>query len=282
MMETLDKATEAPCVVDFSHLRHFILFVGYPRSGHSLVGSLIDAHPHAIIAHEFDILLHWPDYSNPALSLVERRDKLFTDLYDNSKNVLILKHGRKQSGYEYTVPSQHNGRYEDKLLIIGDKKGGATAAALYKNPGRLDELQELVGVPIKLVHVIRNPFDAMASHVKHKKVTTTDSEVFTYFLERFESQASIIQRLKEQRKYPMIDIRSEDLITDAKKEVQRLFTFLELPIDEKFLQDAAGIVFTKPSYSRKGITWREEDKNKVADLVARTEFFHGYEFDIKE
>ena len=29
--------------------------------------------------------------------------------------------------------------------MIGDKKGGATAAALFKNPARLDELQELVG-----------------------------------------------------------------------------------------------------------------------------------------
>jgi len=41
---------------DFSKLRNFVLFVGYPRSGHSLVGSLIDAHPHAIIAHEVKTL----------------------------------------------------------------------------------------------------------------------------------------------------------------------------------------------------------------------------------
>ena len=125
-------------------------------------------------------------------------------------------------------------------------------------------------MPIKLVHVIRNPYDAMASHVKHKNVTASDSEVFKYFLERyiyrihtsfllvltsdsrFESQASIIKRLKAEQseKYPMIDIRSEDLIADPKKEIQRLFSFLELPIDEKFLTDSAGIVFGKPSYSR--------------------------------
>jgi len=43
---------------DFSKLRNFVLFVGYPRSGHSLVGSLIDAHPHAIIAHEVKILAY--------------------------------------------------------------------------------------------------------------------------------------------------------------------------------------------------------------------------------
>jgi hypothetical protein len=32
------------------------LFIGYPRSGHSLIGSLIDAHPHAALGHELDLL----------------------------------------------------------------------------------------------------------------------------------------------------------------------------------------------------------------------------------
>jgi len=53
-----------------------------------------------LLPNQFDILLHWSDYENPSLSLEERRHKLFSDLYDNSKNVLIVKQGRRQSGYE--------------------------------------------------------------------------------------------------------------------------------------------------------------------------------------
>jgi hypothetical protein len=42
---------------DFSNVRTFILFVGYPRSGHSLIGSIMDAHPNVIIAHEVRLCL---------------------------------------------------------------------------------------------------------------------------------------------------------------------------------------------------------------------------------
>ena len=41
---------------DFDDVRGFVIFVGQPRTGHSLVGALLDAHPNALIAHELDAL----------------------------------------------------------------------------------------------------------------------------------------------------------------------------------------------------------------------------------
>jgi len=40
----------------FDKVRTYVMFVGYPRSGHSLIGSLLDAHPNVVIAHEMDAL----------------------------------------------------------------------------------------------------------------------------------------------------------------------------------------------------------------------------------
>ena len=42
-----------------SHLTAFLLFVGYSRSGHTLVGSLLDGHPNAIIGNEYGALARW-------------------------------------------------------------------------------------------------------------------------------------------------------------------------------------------------------------------------------
>ena len=33
----------------FDDLKAFVMFVGYPRSGHSIVGALLDAHPHLTV-----------------------------------------------------------------------------------------------------------------------------------------------------------------------------------------------------------------------------------------
>ena len=47
-----------------NHIEKFILFIGYPRSGHSIVGSLMDAHPHMVIANEFLLLRNWKYFSD--------------------------------------------------------------------------------------------------------------------------------------------------------------------------------------------------------------------------
>ena len=36
-------------------VKTFIFFVGHPCSGHSIVGSLIDSHPHMVISHEYTL-----------------------------------------------------------------------------------------------------------------------------------------------------------------------------------------------------------------------------------
>ncbi len=40
----------------FADLERFWSFIGYPRSGHSLIGSLINAHPDVVVCHELDTL----------------------------------------------------------------------------------------------------------------------------------------------------------------------------------------------------------------------------------
>ena len=35
-------------------LEQFVVFVGYGRSGHTLVGALLDGHPRALVANEAD------------------------------------------------------------------------------------------------------------------------------------------------------------------------------------------------------------------------------------
>ena len=35
------------------------MFIGYPRSSHSLVGAILDAHPEIIIPHEYDVIAKW-------------------------------------------------------------------------------------------------------------------------------------------------------------------------------------------------------------------------------
>jgi hypothetical protein len=96
----------------FRAVRSYCIFIGYPRSGHSLVGSLLDAHPNIVIAHELDAL----KYMNAGFS----RGQILNLIVDRSR--IFTKQGRVWTGYSYRVPGQWQGNHRD-LRVIGDKNG---------------------------------------------------------------------------------------------------------------------------------------------------------------
>ena len=52
--------------------------------------------------------------------------------------------------------------------MIGDKKGGRTSQLISKDLSSIKQLEEIaknVGVPMKFIHIVRNPFDNIATMV---------------------------------------------------------------------------------------------------------------------
>ena len=71
---------------DITGLRTFVLFLGFGRTGHSIVGSLLDAHPDIIIPHEYNVL------KVVAPPLTKKEDWLlilFNKLYKSSHNSVV-------------------------------------------------------------------------------------------------------------------------------------------------------------------------------------------------
>jgi hypothetical protein len=137
------------------------MFIGYQRSGSTLVRSLLDAHPSVIIAHELT-----------ALKLVEAgvgKRSLYQLLLENSQDRAQNKR-QLMHGYNYKVPNQWQGRF-DELRVIGDKKAAASTAQLAKNPRLLHWLRNTVATEVKFVHVVRNPYDNIATWCKRHSST---------------------------------------------------------------------------------------------------------------
>jgi hypothetical protein len=156
--------------LDFSGIRLYGMFLCHARSGHSLLGSLLDAHPEIVIAHEFH-----------ALRFVQRggrRDQLFQGLLRSSEN--FSRRGRKWNGYNYKVPNQWQGRYQ-KLSVIGDKMGFSSTGILKRDPLLLRQLQATVQIPIKFFRMIRNPFDNIKTLSRYYYRNKLTSAIEGYF-----------------------------------------------------------------------------------------------------
>ena len=164
------------------HIEKFVIFIGYPRSGHSIVGSLMDAHPHMVIANEFLLLRNWKyfsdrekesDESNP---FYKHKSYLFNILYKRSywDTTDGLRNEQKaMKNYTLSMDSSlWQGRFDKYISVIGDKSGGVTAGTYLISNSTfsryLDELRVTVNIPIKAIHVIRNPYDQISTCVLYK------------------------------------------------------------------------------------------------------------------
>lgn len=248
---------------EFDGVRTFCMFVGYPRSGHSLVGSLLDAHRNAVIGHEMDVLRF--------LGRGFGRRQLFHLLVENARQ--FSEGGRQWTDYTYDVPGQWQGRFES-LQVIGDKKGGRSTRRLDADPGLLDRFRAEVRVPLRMVHVVRNPFDNIATRFRRNEKLDLATSAERHF-ELVEAVAALKRRVAQDE---MIDVRHEDLIADTPGTLRRICEFLDLDAPAEYLDACDGIVFSAPRRSRSQTQWPADLVERIRERASAYPFLEGYGF----
>jgi hypothetical protein len=242
-------------------VRTLCLFIGYPRSGHSLVGSLLDAHPQMAIAHELDALLYLRRGFQP-------REILYLMLEVSRFHGEI---GRRWGPYHYEVPGQWQGRHTT-LQVIGDKKGGMTTLRIARNPLLLKQVMTRFGKRKRFVHVLRNPFDNIAAMVQ--KGQSLKAAIAEYF-RLLQTNRAIIKRVGADA---VATLHHEDLIADPKAELGRLCSFLGVAAEPDYLDACAGIVFAAPHQPRHKIPWPADAVRLIERRIAAKPMLDRYRF----
>jgi hypothetical protein len=252
----------------YAELDIFCLFIGYPKSGHSLVGALLDAHPDVVIAKA----------TNPlALVAVDGmpRDEAFALLLESSREEALR--GRKQNRYRYGVEGQWQGQART-LRVLGDKFSDRTTKRIARSPGALEVFAREVGVPLRLLHVVRNPFDMVARIAKQKMKQGTDEERRARATAYIGRLADINDEVIARGDYPVLTVRQESLIADPRGELTRTCQFVGVDSPADYLDACAAIVFPEPHQTRALLEWTDEQVAAVDRVIAAHSFFSGYGF----
>ena len=153
----------------YADIRTFAMFVGQPRSGTSLLGSLLNAHRNTCIAQELNALkfLRRGYTRDQIYWLIQARDREFG------------RGGRNWTGYQYVVPNQWQGRCEN-LTVIGDKKAGKSTEELARRPELSDQLRRSLGISVRVIQIVRNPFDVITT-IHRKTRASLDDAVHAHF-----------------------------------------------------------------------------------------------------
>jgi hypothetical protein len=245
-------------------IERWCCFIGYPRSGHTLVASLLDAHPEMVISNELD-----------AFRFLEHGFGK-RQLYG-----LILWHERTfgygKDDFDYSVPGAHQGSVV-RLRVIGDKRGTATGFRLAGDVGLVDRIRKVTGVPIRVLQHSRNPFDIIATSA------TTEAhggeprlpEAIRWFSMWSRNLEVVRARLHPDEQ---LETRHERLVAAPVDELARITGFLGVDAPPDYLDRCAEAVWASPRRSRHSVPWNDDQVAEVDGLIARYPWLEGYTFD---
>jgi Sulfotransferase family len=248
---------------DIEHIQRYCMFIGYPRSGHSLVGSLLDAHPEIVISHELDALRY------VSLGVVGRL-QLFALILEQERR--FHDAGAEWTGHKYSVPGQWQGRF-DRILVIGDKKGGRSTARIGRRPELIDRLRSIVRVPVRMVHVVRDPFDNIAT--MHLRGEGSMDECARRYFEMADVNRSLRRRFGQD----VLDVHHDELVRGPGQELTGVCSHLGVDASPSYIDACASIVSPAPHRSRLEVPWPKRLLRDVEARAADVDFLARYAFD---
>lgn len=248
---------------DLAEVRESCLFVGPPKTGHSLVGALLDAHPRMAIAHESDVVLQ--------LRAGFRRAQIFALILDNARRQAAR--GRRESGYDYDVPGQWQGRWE-RLHVIGDKHAEATTLRLLLRPALWRRVEAQLGVP-RLVHVLRHPCDVIASLMRPRSRGLDLAAATDYYFALLAVVPELRRRVGDEH---FFELRHEELIAAPAERLAELCRFLGEEAPEDYLRSCTARVFPSARRARDEVAWSAAAIGDIARRAARFDCLRGYDF----
>ena len=224
----------------------------------------MNAHPDVVIAHELD-----------ALALIRKgfnREQIYRRLISRSRS--FAASGGEWRGYKYAVAGEWQGRFRE-LRVIGDKKGGGSTRKLASEPELLDRLHETVGTKVRLIHVIRNPYDNVSTMFQGRNGDQSLEAVAMRYAALCDTNQKIKNRLNENA---IFDLRHEALVEDPESSLGELCRFLNLEYEGDYLKHCASIVATTPHKSRYEIEWTSDALGRIRGSIEEHDFLRGYSF----
>ena len=254
-----------------ANVRNVVFTIGFNRSGSSLIGDLLTAHPNIVMSNEANVI---DDYFNQ--KIVTRESFLCQ----------MIKADMERVRKNY-VADQYQGCYDNRIEIIGDKHSSVNTRLFSEEDSNIEKIQEMIGLPVLFIFNVRNPYDMASSAlttVPQFRLAAWHEEAHKYM----KRAVSYIEKWSERNKRLMEQIpahhvfisRHETFVDNPKEQLRKICDFLSVAKTEDYLSACTAATHKVPNKSRDRIDWPEEFKGRVEELIGNYEFFSGYTWEI--
>ena len=306
-----DYKIPAPDTAYFDDIHTMALVSYFPRSGSSLLGYLLTAHPNMIIANEpaqpgerlyekvpLIVLLNYILYMDRMRYEDAEKIRSLRTLEEASGSNNAVKRFYDQQERYIFVPNQWQARCES-LKVIGVKNSLPLAESL-----SVEEVLQKLKKNLKkfrirrlrFIFTVRNPYDMIATDVvywaRNKRLRVVTQDDVNKMLD-YKIKISFPMMCRKGKKLfklmqptdtpkPATDIminKHEELVASPSAQLNKLCEFLKLSCPPDYLKDCASVVRSKINKSRYELNWSDEQKEEVRKIIDKYDFFSGYDWD---
>ncbi len=260
--------TELPQYQEYiSNIRKAVFTVGFNRSGSSLIGDLLSAHPNIVMDNESGIIRRYMKGEFTS------RESLLS---------FIIKYDMNRGKKKNYVAGQYQQHYDCNIEVVGDKHSPHNTVFLTKSESNtLEELEKFIQLPIKLLFNVRNPYDMVASMVNsipnwRQSQNEKIKKAISFFTHRSADNMKLIDQVPTNR---IFMIRLEDFIATPKSMLSDICDFLGVAKTPEYLSSCTEVTYKMPNKSRDTLNWNEEYGREIDALIKKYEFFSGYSRD---
>lgn len=226
-------------------IEKFVSFIGPVRTGHSLVASILDAHPNMAVSLN----------TNPFLRFIDgySRKEMFNIIFQYCED----SRRRKKGGYKYFI----KGTTQSETKVLGDSMSTQKNAITFTNDKLFKKFCDYIGTPIYWFWVVRNPFENIQSG------SSISGNDINHMLKLYTERIHMTHEFYKKNKNRVFIIHLEKLILDPDHWISQMLNFLEMPINDEYLDICSDFIFSKPHKVFCRDDWTDEQIDKINNLI---------------
>jgi hypothetical protein len=235
----------------------FLLIIGNARSGSTILGAVLDAHPNMVVANETIESGHlWRGLDG---------GKILAGIFQNAEQQALESTRSAVCGQKSAWPPSK----KQDIRVVGDKIWNPATLFLHGKYNLIPSLEERVVAPVALIHACRNPFDAISS--MHLKSGAPVGDRIRWYSVHCEAVAAISERMPGNR---FLHVHHEELIQRPSVVLANCCRFLDVPFSDAYLERCKPLLLGVPRQTRRQVEWTALEIDRVRELM---DSFHWLE-----
>lgn len=259
-------------------MKSLCLFCCHGQSGHTVLAAILDAHPKIALAEES----HFAKkifFKNRTLESLIEGVKASSNQQARKAKEPNVKYSYGSNRYTFGRITPYQG-FQNTTEVIGDKTGWDIPSLCFEHnkPNCMSKIQRKSELPVKVIHLVRNPFDVIASwHLGSIESRKKSDQTIEQCIDRFGMYANAMQTVLYNYDYKdKILVSNESLIAHPESTINRLCDYLEVERNEELVNNASKILFKSPRKKSDRVKWTTDQTLTIKQLIRTYPFLREY------